>query len=265
MSDAPISPHLPRRTVKYVTDPNQMTEAEIRGVVCNPVYTGIPPYPRMVTDEVWIKTAMQMIQEEGVEQFLVNMLYMLRNSMVDIVPDEAIPADYDGPRPGEETDDELISADSEQPATILDWNYPLEGLLYCSHDDLPMVYIKGEFLCVGEYLYDHLGDSCITDLITEPVFTLIFQNGHTLPLYCPDCGESIHLENHSDLLDTINGLVITDIEWDHELECLALGFGRPEDMAYEEEPQHIFFIDLNSARELTCPLNLLWHHMPTSE
>ena len=258
---------LPRRTAKYITDPNRMTQAGIRGIICNPIYTGIPPYQRMVTDEVWVQSAVQLIEEEGLEQFLVNMLYMLRSSMVDAVPAEVIPPDYDGPWPEDEEDEDKevekeedflpISDVSSQPPSP--WHYPMEGLIFCSHDAAPMIVLDAEFVCVYEYLYAHLADSCVTDLIAEPVLTLVFQNGHTLPLLCPDCGQSLHVDDYNELLDGLNGLIITDIMWDDETEALIVEFGQSEDVENEDEPLETLLIHLDSVRELTCPNKTKWH------
>ena len=58
----------------------QMTTAHIRGIICNPIYTGIPPFPRTIPDEQWIAAAEKAIQEDGLPQFLVNMLHVLRRT-----------------------------------------------------------------------------------------------------------------------------------------------------------------------------------------
>ncbi len=58
-----------------------LTESDVKGMLCNPVYAGIPPYERMISDEDWVKAATINIQQDGPEQFLVNMLYMLRIAM----------------------------------------------------------------------------------------------------------------------------------------------------------------------------------------
>ena len=252
---------LPHRTVKYITDPDQMSEAAVRGMISNPIYAGIPPYERMVSDEVWVRSASQLIEKEGAEQFLVNMLYMLRNSMVEAVSEDIIPADYDGPWPDEEIsqqDDEEDFSPEDGSKLPSPWLHPMEGLIFCSHDGLPMIVIDNEFVCVSEYLYAHLADICVTDLMTQPILTLIFQNGHTLPLICPDCGQSLHAEDHNELLNRLNGLVITGIAWEYDLEQLIIEFGHLEDNSDEEDedeyaPEETLFIHLDSARELTCP------------
>ena len=57
-----------------------MTEEKMQSLMCNPIYAGMGPYPALVDDETWVRAA-QMIKKEGSEQFLVNMLYVLRQSL----------------------------------------------------------------------------------------------------------------------------------------------------------------------------------------
>ena len=72
---------LPKPTVIYATSDNAGDPKAIRGIICNPLYAGVPPYPAIVTDEEWVGSAKKMIAEEGAEQFLVNMLYVLREAL----------------------------------------------------------------------------------------------------------------------------------------------------------------------------------------
>src|SRR5262249_54840541 len=55
----------------------------IRGVCINPIYTGLGPFPRQVKDDDWVRTCARDIEEEGAEQFLVNLLYVLRECFDD--------------------------------------------------------------------------------------------------------------------------------------------------------------------------------------
>lgn len=73
---------LPKPTATFVSSDGigEMTEGKIRGIVCNPVYAGIGPFPGFITDEQWVRTAVAMIAEDGPEQFLVNLLHILRAS-----------------------------------------------------------------------------------------------------------------------------------------------------------------------------------------
>ncbi len=79
---------LPKVNVKYATgDMSDMTEDKLRGIIANPIYAGLGPYPALIDDEQWIRSALTMIETEGAEQFLVNMLYVLRQSLAAITPD----------------------------------------------------------------------------------------------------------------------------------------------------------------------------------
>lgn len=55
----------------------------MRGFMCNPVYTGMGPFPQTVADPVWVEGALTFIENEGAEQFLVNLLYVLRQTFDD--------------------------------------------------------------------------------------------------------------------------------------------------------------------------------------
>lgn len=61
-------------------DESPWTPEHVRGVISNPCYAGIGPYPPLVPEEAWVHTAARAIKDEGAEQFLVNMLEMLRQS-----------------------------------------------------------------------------------------------------------------------------------------------------------------------------------------
>jgi hypothetical protein len=101
------------------------------GILSNPIYVSIPSFSRVISDEVWIEAALELIKEGGIEPFLVNMLYMLRLSMVDVAPLQAMPASYSGPWPATAES----SPDEEGEAV---------EMTRCSHDGLPMIPVLGE-------------------------------------------------------------------------------------------------------------------------
>jgi hypothetical protein len=119
-----------------------------------------------------------------------------------------------------------------------------------------MMKINDEYVCVAEYIFEHLADSPVTDLITEPTMTLIFQSGHTLPLLCPDCQESYH-SNDDVLLNKLNGLGIVDIDFEDDRSAVVLYFGPPHIETLEEDPDPIaldtIIIHLDSILQMTCP------------
>jgi len=89
----PVGDYPPRRTEKDVPLPNvaypgdrswgkdEWNEEMVGGILCNPIYAGIPPFPAMVDDDTWIKAGINLANEHGVRQYLVNVLYELKKSM----------------------------------------------------------------------------------------------------------------------------------------------------------------------------------------
>ena len=66
--------------MRYTDDDRPWTEGLIKGILCNPIYAGIGPFPAFVDDKSWVRTAAKLIEEDGKEQFLVNILYTLRDT-----------------------------------------------------------------------------------------------------------------------------------------------------------------------------------------
>jgi hypothetical protein len=60
---------------------HELSPAAIRGILVNPIYTGVGPFPRLVEDEVWVRACAKLIEEEGAEQFLINLLFVLRECL----------------------------------------------------------------------------------------------------------------------------------------------------------------------------------------
>jgi hypothetical protein len=70
---------LPKPTAEFVSSGDYPSSDEkVRGLVCNPIYTGLGPFPALVSDEQWVHAATLMIREDGAAQFLVNVLHVLR-------------------------------------------------------------------------------------------------------------------------------------------------------------------------------------------
>ena len=67
---------------------NELAPEAVRGILVNPIYTGIGPFPRLVQDAAWVRACVRMIEEEGAEQVLVNLLYVLRECLEDDSVDE---------------------------------------------------------------------------------------------------------------------------------------------------------------------------------
>lgn len=82
MVQDPMSTPLPKPNVTYVT--NEMTpttEADLRGLLANPIYAGLGQSPPIVPEEQWVRSNAKLIREIGPEQYLVNLLYLLRETL----------------------------------------------------------------------------------------------------------------------------------------------------------------------------------------
>ena len=60
------------------TLPRQLSPEAVKGILVNPIYTGGGPFPCLVEDTAWVRASAKLIEEEGPEQFLVNLLFVLR-------------------------------------------------------------------------------------------------------------------------------------------------------------------------------------------
>ena len=78
---------LPRPDVEWVTSgtrPGAFTAAGVKGILVNPLYAGAGPFPRIVSDAEWVGACTKLLQEESAEQFLVNLLFVLRQSLENL-------------------------------------------------------------------------------------------------------------------------------------------------------------------------------------
>jgi hypothetical protein len=64
---------------------DELPPEAVTGILVNPIYTGVGPYPRLVEDASWVRACAKLIEQEGAERFLVNLLFVLR----ECFPEEA--------------------------------------------------------------------------------------------------------------------------------------------------------------------------------
>jgi len=97
---------------------------------------------------------------------------------------------------------------------------------------LPLIELDREHICTGTFLSDHLEQTPITALSSEPGFSLVFQNGYVLPILCPHCGQAFHLPDMRALGPQLIGLSIINIGWDEDRQDpLILILGHPQQTA----------------------------------
>ena len=53
----------------------------VGGILCSPVYAGIPPFGPMVDDQTWIAAGVKLVAQAGLRQYLTNVLYELKKSV----------------------------------------------------------------------------------------------------------------------------------------------------------------------------------------
>ena len=82
-------PDLREPDVEFVTggtDSADFTEAGIKGIAMNPAYAGFGEFPPMVSEKQWVASCKTIMEQDTPEQFLVNLLFLLR-SMLGYVGD----------------------------------------------------------------------------------------------------------------------------------------------------------------------------------
>jgi hypothetical protein len=83
-SDGDSKPPLPAPNVVVARSGTPMRELSpeaIRGILVNPIYAGVGPFPPLVEDAACVRACAKLIEEEGSEQFLVNLLFVLRECL----------------------------------------------------------------------------------------------------------------------------------------------------------------------------------------
>lgn len=72
---------LPTANVTIPRAGDRWTGEGVAGMLCNPIYAGVAPYPALVDEKTWISSAQITLKKVSIEQFFVNMLYALRVSL----------------------------------------------------------------------------------------------------------------------------------------------------------------------------------------
>jgi hypothetical protein len=67
---------------------HELSPEAVKGILVNPIYTGVGPFPRLVEDGAWVRACAKLIEEEGPQQFLVNLLFVLRECLPTVTDEE---------------------------------------------------------------------------------------------------------------------------------------------------------------------------------
>jgi len=79
-------PDLPEPDVEFLTgdqQPDHWTEAGVKGMLVNPVYAGVGGFPPYISDKQWVAACKRLMAQDSPEQFLVNLLFVLRKTLGD--------------------------------------------------------------------------------------------------------------------------------------------------------------------------------------
>ena len=143
-----------------------------------------------------------------------------------------------------------------------------ENRLRCEEHDCPLIEVDGSRYCVVEYLDAHLGGGQVTDIVPGEQLgrhatptSLVFADGHTLPILCPDCGQPHELEETADqFLENMTGLYLIGFGYlpveEDEPEGVELVFAADPDLDpndADDVNSETFFVHLRSVEQLTCP------------
>ena len=60
---------------------DELPPEAVKGILVNPIYAGVGPFPRLVEDVTWVRACAKLIEDDGSEQFLVNLLFVLRECL----------------------------------------------------------------------------------------------------------------------------------------------------------------------------------------
>jgi hypothetical protein len=67
---------------------DQWNKEMVGGILCNPIFAGIPPFEAAVDEPTWIAAGVRMVENVGLRQYLVNVLYQLKKSISSIAAGE---------------------------------------------------------------------------------------------------------------------------------------------------------------------------------
>ncbi len=143
----------------------------------------------------------------------------------------------------------------------------LEGTLVCRERNCPMIMVRGNYVCLLEHIDAHIGSKQVTEVVEGPLpgspkAMLKFNDGHTLPMLCPDCGEPLHVVGKAaeacrrDLLGRyLVGLYYLKPEGELPA-SVEFSFARSPDMdpnvVPDKELEHVR-LHMNGAKQIGCP------------
>ena len=134
----------------------------------------------------------------------------------------------------------------------------------CAEHDCPMMLIDDGYVCMLEYIDEHLGGGQVKDLVVveDGLITLLFDDDHELPLLCPHCGDPIDIDE-DEFLNDMAGLYLVALQWvpaapaEEVYEGIEFLFAADPDVDIDalsgEADVESLLLHPDSARDLVCP------------
>jgi hypothetical protein len=114
------------------TSPHSWSNAELRGVVLNPVMTGIGRHPRMITDEDWVMNCEKDVEQNGLAQFLTDLLHILHVTVPKFLGEPPSISDYPQRKTEEEVPLPNVSAKGDRDWKEDEWTGQMVGGMLCN-------------------------------------------------------------------------------------------------------------------------------------
>lgn len=121
------------------TPPQSWSHAEARGVCINPISTGIGRHPRSISDEDWVLSCERDVEENGLAQFLTDLLHVLRLTIPNYLGKPQSVDEYPQRRSEGEVPLPNVSARGDRDWDDDGWNKGMVGGILCNpvHAGIP--------------------------------------------------------------------------------------------------------------------------------
>jgi hypothetical protein len=114
------------------TPPQSWSVAEARGVCINPIATGIGRHPRSISDEDWVLSCERDVEDNGLAQFLTDLLHVLRLTIPNYLGEPQPVGEYPRRRSEGEVPLPNVSFEGDRDWDEDQWNEKMIGGIICN-------------------------------------------------------------------------------------------------------------------------------------
>ena len=114
------------------TSPETWSNAELRGVAINPVATGIGRHPRSISDEDWVLGCERDIEDNGLAQFLTDLLHVMRLTVPKYLGESQPVGEYPERRTEGDVPLPNVSYQGDRDWNKDGWNKEMVGGILCN-------------------------------------------------------------------------------------------------------------------------------------